>query len=292
MTKNQISTYPLDPALVEFQTTFPALIFPDIVHDHKIATLHMHDCLELGTCIAGEGIFVIANKVLSYKTGDVIFINDREPHRAQSREGVESVFSWVYLDVGKLLAQFSVEVSVFDISPFCGKMFENVISEAMLPDVHAAIVLIVNELREVKLHYQRVVRSLVLYLMLLMYRHFPHAYVQHDESFSSSSLTRINPALSYICINFNNKIEISALASLCSMSIPHFRRIFYKAIGKNPLDYLLSVRLAMACLELKSSNKSADHIAAGTGFPTFSCFLRKFKSTYGITPHQWRRNEH
>ena len=137
--------------------------------------------------------------------------------------------------------------------------------------------------------YQRVTRALILYLMTLLHRNTGSRSAPAQDIDRMPHLQRVREALTFISSRYTDRIEISELADLCNMSIPNFRRIFHKATGRNPLEYLMHLRLTMACLELKSTGKSAEAIAADTGFPTFSCFLRKFKTVYGTTPHKWRK---
>jgi len=37
---------------------------PFIQADHPITFLHVHDCLEIGYCFSGRGIFIVGEKVL------------------------------------------------------------------------------------------------------------------------------------------------------------------------------------------------------------------------------------
>ena len=69
-----------------------------------IEGLHQHDCLELGFCHEGAGVFIVENKVLPFGAGDVSVINDLEMHRARSAAEALSSWSFVLLDPARLLS--------------------------------------------------------------------------------------------------------------------------------------------------------------------------------------------
>ena len=58
---------------------------------------HVHDCLEIGYCRSGSGIFLVENKILSFRTGDAVVINHRELHTMKSSPG--TVSDWYFLNL-------------------------------------------------------------------------------------------------------------------------------------------------------------------------------------------------
>src|ERR1700742_1607573 len=58
--------------------------------DAPITFLHGHDCLELGYCYEGAGVFVIGEKLLPFRGGDVSVIPPAEFHLARSMAGTRS----------------------------------------------------------------------------------------------------------------------------------------------------------------------------------------------------------
>ena len=68
---------------------------------------HIHDCLELGWCHRGSGVFLVDNKILKFKQGDAVFINSREVHIMYSTPGGETAWSFINLNQEELLSAFS-----------------------------------------------------------------------------------------------------------------------------------------------------------------------------------------
>lgn len=67
-------------------------------------------------------------------------------------------------------------------------------------------------------------------------------------------------------------------------------RKFREISGMQLRDYLRHRKLAFALKEVRDSNKSLLHIAFDYGFSSHEAFTRAFKTAYGITPSEYRKN--
>jgi hypothetical protein len=66
--------------------------------DAPITFMHRHNCLEIGYCHSGAGIFVVEDKTLPYRAGDVSIISEAEMHQAWSIAGMRSEWTFVEVD--------------------------------------------------------------------------------------------------------------------------------------------------------------------------------------------------
>ena len=94
----------------------------------------------------------------------------------------------------------------------------------------------------------------------------------------------------FISEHFAEKLTISQLASLVSLSDYHFIRIFKRQTGFTPHEYILNTRMNTARYLLKNSTLSVKDICFSTGFSCESVFCSAFKRTEGITPAQYREH--
>ncbi|MDE6977928.1 MAG: AraC family transcriptional regulator, partial [Lachnospiraceae bacterium] len=92
----------------------------------------------------------------------------------------------------------------------------------------------------------------------------------------------------FISEHFAEKLTISQLASLVSLSDYHFIRIFKRQTGFTPHEYILNTRMNTARYLLKNSTLSVKDICFSTGFSCESVFCNTFKRREGITPAQYR----
>ncbi|MBC8012303.1 MAG: AraC family ligand binding domain-containing protein, partial [Burkholderiales bacterium] len=132
---------PLDPA-------FPVEASGEHEHDDApITFLHAHQCLEVGYCHAGAGIFMIGDKVRAYRAGDVTFINHTEVHLARSAPGTTSRWTWINLDPLALVAPSVADAPLLDPTPLAGPGFDNLFSPERVPAVGRVASRLIEELR-------------------------------------------------------------------------------------------------------------------------------------------------
>jgi AraC family transcriptional regulator len=86
-------------------------------------------------------------------------------------------------------------------------------------------------------------------------------------------------------------LELREMAAIAGMSKYHFLRVFRRLTGVTPHRYLISVRLRRAALALASSQLPVVEIALDAGFGDLSTFNRRFRTTFGLTPTQYRASE-
>lgn len=99
-------------------------------------------------------------------------------------------------------------------------------------------------------------------------------------------------ALSYIEQHFHQDISVEELASLCGLNRSYFGKIFRDSTGKSPQEFILSYRMAKAAELLRLSQLSVKEIGASVGYVNQLHFSRAFKSVYGLSPRNFRVEQH
>ena len=98
----------------------------------------------------------------------------------------------------------------------------------------------------------------------------------------------IHEALVFIEHNFQNNISVEDIADVCGLNRSYFGKIFKKAVGKSPQDFLLNYRMVKAAELLKLTRLSVGDISSAVGYDNQMHFSRAFKSIYGVSPKKWR----
>lgn len=101
----------------------------------------------------------------------------------------------------------------------------------------------------------------------------------------------IKEAIHYIEQNFQNNITIEEIAALCGINRSYFGKIFHKAIGRSPQEFLMNYRMVKATELLKLTSLSIAEIGCAVGYENQLHFSRAFKTIYGVSPREWR-NQH
>ncbi|MDP4132905.1 MAG: AraC family transcriptional regulator [Bacillota bacterium] len=101
--------------------------------------------------------------------------------------------------------------------------------------------------------------------------------------------SKLIPAVEYITSNLSQNIFTSDLAAICNMSESSMYKLFRKALGKSPKQYILCRRLERAALMLAETKKSIADISEETGFYDQFYFSKEFKKHFEITPIAYRK---
>ena len=129
-----------------------------------------------------------------------------------------------------------------------------------------------------------------------------HLYLLFDYLTQSSKSTKlvqsskmsdyyIKEAIHYIEQNFQNNITIEEIAALCGINRSYFGKIFRKAIGRSPQEFLMNYRMVKATELLKLTSLSIAEIGRAVGSENHLHFSRAIKTIYGVSPREWR-NRH
>lgn len=101
---------------------------------------------------------------------------------------------------------------------------------------------------------------------------------------------RLSPATDYINRFYDREITSLQLASLCQLSVSHFRRIFKEKYGISPLQYREQVRIHWAKQFLKSDLFTISETAHKLGYYDIYHFSKDFKKHTGLSPKQYLEN--
>lgn len=101
---------------------------------------------------------------------------------------------------------------------------------------------------------------------------------------------RLLPAIDYINRFYDKEISAEQLATLCKLSVSHFRRIFKEKYGISPLKYREQVRIHWAKQLLKSDFFTISEIAEKLGYYDIYHFSKDFKKYTGISPKQYLKS--
>lgn len=259
--------------------------------DAPITLLHGHDCLEIGYCYEGAGIFVIGNKVLPFQTGDVSVITPAEVHLAQSVPGTRSKWAWIHFDPFRLLGVVGRDADVLSTGNLAGTRFRNLITPKRDSFLGPLTRELARELWEHPRDYRTSIKGLVWSLMTRLHRLAPPSTCAKRSTSSGKiepAIRRIAPALDLMSESYMLPGDVQAWARCCHVSVTHFRRLFQKAVGKSPHDYLIELRVRMAASRLQATDEKIVNISQEIGFASLSSFNRSFRRVMNTTPREWR----
>ncbi|MFC4600862.1 helix-turn-helix transcriptional regulator [Cohnella hongkongensis] len=89
---------------------------------------------------------------------------------------------------------------------------------------------------------------------------------------------------------YKQPFRLEQLASGLHLSPYHISRVFKKATGMTPSEYLMRRRVREACILLGNTSLSIQEIASELGGLSASYFCEMFKKAKGVSPDQYRRS--
>jgi AraC-like DNA-binding protein len=211
--------------------------------------------MKAGHCLMTEKLSDVRNyrSVLLFFTNEALlkFIRNTELNKTEKTE-YKSVYSFEYDEFIKRFVN-----SLLDIS----KLSKNI--QKKLLEV---------KFEEIMLYITEIYGTDFLYSLTINSSDTTRKFIQTVESNQLSKLTLIE------------------LAFLCNMSISTFKREFEKHYSESPIKWFQNKRLEHAQYLINQEQKSSSEIYFEVGYENLSSFIQAYKSKYGITPKQDRKN--
>ena len=111
--------------------------------------------------------------------------------------------------------------------------------------------------------------------------------INYEKKYASDSVSQ---AIGFININFREEITLNIIREKFNVSPAYFSREFKRRTGMCFNDYLAEKRFDYAKKLLEYSDMTVTDICYESGFNDYANFERNFKTRYGNSPRQYRKN--
>ncbi|EHQ24538.1 AraC family transcriptional regulator [Mucilaginibacter paludis] len=255
---------------------------------------HYHPEIELIHIVRGTGSRFIGDSVDSFKDDDLILIGANLPHLFRNDE--------VYYkgDSGLLAESFTIHF----LPDIFGQTFlslpENKPISVLLDKAAYGISIHGETKARVKTMMQTInfapkserIILLMQLLNVIAYAddNMPIAHFNSSHTVNRSDESRLNKVYQYTLNNFAREITLAEIAAIVYM-VPHsFCRYFKSRTNKRYSQFILEVRVSMACKLLSETDQSIAVVCYESGFKNFSNFNRHFKAIAGKSPLEYRKS--
>src|ERR1700682_378545 len=109
------------------------------------------------------------------------------------------------------------------------------------------------------------------------------------EAVRGTHRARVDAAVAQIEMTCHQPIRLADLAAHAGLSPFHFLRLFRRATGTTPHQYVVGARLRRAARLLVDTARPVTDIAYEVGFEDLSNFVRTFHRAVGCSPRTFRR---
>jgi len=202
---------------------------------------------------------------------DPRFVQDFEYSRKSGAVLLDNPFDYKYEN----------PVFVESIYPLQGALKDNLLNLAGLINSNTTNQLLLNDcLHDCLLNYYSIYNTEV------VNRTASLKFLSHVTK--SEILRRLSMAKDYIISNYNKNIRLDDIAQMACLSINHLLRTFKQAYQQSPHQFLTTFRLQQAKYYLRNTDYPVSEIVDMVGFECPSSFIRLFRSSFNVTPGQYR----
>ena len=252
--------------------------------------LHLHDNAELYYMMSGTATHCIEDKTFFQQPGDCVFIPPYTPHKIDTatsedtpillsiyfNERIFSEYGRSSFCLHRLHPQFEGrEIPVFRrFSPEEKELADKISREAL------------SEFSKAKnLSFKKLSDILADFLLLLAASPSPKKLTKtmYEQTIGVAKAVR------YISQHCPEKITLSELCSVSTMSRSRFVEAFKNNVGMSSGRYIHILRLCFADHLLIFSKDTVDEIAKQVGLYNKSRLTSAFSEHYGMTPSQFRK---
>lgn len=265
-----------------------------ISYEHDFTeVLHYHDFTEIIVVLQGNSIHFVEGNEYVVSAGDVFVLQGYQAHvfkDAKNLEIVNVMFdsnaapnilnSEAFKNIPGYNALFILEPQYRNRHHFNHILH---LGKKYLSKIETILNTMFHEQTAQEPGYETIVKNKLEELIVYLSREYSKL-----KSREAVSLIRIGSIIEYLENNHSEEINLEQLAQMSFMSVRNFQRVFKKATGQSPIDYLIQIRLEKSKLMLRESNLQVADIAIQAGFNEYNYFSRKFKMAVGISPLKYR----
>lgn len=250
---------------------------------------HYHDCFELSFAKSGSGVYEIENRKYDLNQGELMIINNIEPHRMYvGEDGLNQIVivfnpSLIWSGSKNLLDYDYIKTFVDRQAGFCNKISRDT---PYFDEINKLIFEIEAEYTQLQPGWQLMIKAKLLSLLTLLYRHFKSDLTTNQKR---KALLRLQTVLEKIEENFLSPLTVNEMAQILHVTPQHFCVIFKETTGQTFVEYIVSKRIDMVKQMLIDTDKGITQVAYECGFKNLSYFNKVFFKKVGTTPSAYKK---
>ena len=161
-------------------------------------------------------------------------------------------------------------------------------------EISNPIFLVLNELKRYDINSS----TKNLFLKAKIYELFSHLYNRNRDLnieqcpflTNEENFKKIKKAKDIIISNMTNPPTLIDLSKEINLSLKKLKEGFKKIYGKPVFQFLLEYKMELAKKLLAENNYNVNEVSLKLGYSTASHFITAFKSKYGLTPKNFKKN--
>jgi AraC-like DNA-binding protein len=262
-------------------------------HPHDLTEVeHRHDFCELVIVTQGSAMHWLERSDFPVTAGDVFLLQGQQSHYFHDRQNLELIN--IMYDPNRIglpenelrrmpgyCAMFMLEPSYRRWHRFASRLHLERIALSHAEQLAGEME---KECDEKTAGYEVVLRAKLLELIAYLSR----AY-NATETTEARALLRVGHVIGALENDFKKDWTIDLLLQIAHMSRSNFMRVFRKATGQTPIDYLVRLRIQKSISLLRNTDQPIIEIALESGFNDSNYFTRQFRKLTNESPSAYRK---
>lgn len=246
---------------------------------------HLHEEYELVYIKGIDGNRVVGSHNSKYLDNDLVFIGPNIPHLNFDYGAIGS-YDIIVLHFRKMMIE-SLETQLPELKGIDNLLRRSLHGLTFSQETKDKVGPSMLSLESYN-SYDQFVQILSILKMLIGDEHYE---LLHPEIYQNSkreiSQGRLKKVYNYVHMHYQQKLSLSEIAALCSLSDAAFCRYFKKETGITFFEFLNQYRISQA-KRLLMMNKNVSEVCFETGFESLSYFNRRFKKATGLNPSNFK----
>lgn len=256
------------------------------IRDSIHIPVHWHDELEIIYVVKGKLHVYIDGSNFEAAEGDIFFAHPKVLHYMDTQDFSVEYYAILFpLNFVSFKTDDCLEAELF--APLkSGKLrFPLKLKPAVSEEIAGYLDKIIYENTNSYMHNRLKTKILILEMLAFMWE---NNIFEVPAYVNSSGIQR--EIITFIQQHHTEKITLEMLSGEFHLSEKYLSRYFKVNFAIPFKQYVCHLRLSTAKSLLSSTDLSITEVAMNSGFPSVNLFIRTFKSTFGITPLQYRKN--
>jgi len=262
-------------------------------HPHDLTEVeHRHDFCELVVVTQGNAMHWLEQSDFPVTAGDVFLLQGQQRHYFHDRKNLELINIMYDPDriglpenelrkIPGYCAMFMLEPSYRRRHRFASRLH---LKRIALSHVEQLTGEMEKECVEKTAGYEVVLRAKLLELIAYLSRSY-----NATETTEAHALIRVGHVIGALENDFSRNWKLDDLLKIAGMSRSNFMRVFRKATGQTPIDYLVRLRIQKSISLLRNTDQPIIEIALESGFNDSNYFTRQFRKLTGESPSAYRK---
>ncbi len=264
----------------------------EVSHEHDLTEIeHAHDFCELTLVTKGHAMHWLEGDEFPITAGDAFILQDQQSHYFHQRKDLELIN--IMYDPKQLelpenrLRKMPGYCAIFLLEPLFRKQHRFSshlhLNRLELSQAERMAQRMEKENTLKPEGFEVALLSGLLDLMVFLSRLY-----EKTDSTNANALLRVGNVIGAIENDYAKDWNVEDFSKIAGMSRSTLMRVFKRATGQAPVEYLNQQRLQKAMQLLRSTRMPVSQIAFEVGFNDSNYFTRHFKKSQGMPPLSYR----